>query len=108
MDSIASLFKLNILNLVIGMLVLILILYVFNRNSYKRSEGFQDDATNAVVPDGLPVALGKEHCRMLHIQLNQYKQVKKENPDTQIANLDETIAQLTEYYTKYSCDKHSF
>jgi len=108
MESIASLLKSNLLNIVIGLLVFIVILYMFKRFSYKRPEGFQDDATNEVIPDGLPVKLGKEHCRMLNTQMNQYKQVRKEHPDTNIPNLDETIVQLTEYYNKYSCNQYSF
>jgi hypothetical protein len=108
MQSILSLLGSNILNILIGIFILILILYVFKRLYYKKAEGFQDDATNVVSKEGLPVKLGKEHCRMLHTQLNQYKQVRKEHPDSHIPNLDETIVQLTEYSNKYSCNQYSF
>jgi hypothetical protein len=108
MQSILSMLTSNILNIVIGLLVLILILYGFKRIFYKKAEGFQDDATNAVSTGEHPVKLGKEHCRMLYTQLNQYKQVRKEHPDTLIVNLDETITQLTEYYNKYSCNEHTY
>lgn len=108
MQSILSLLGSNILNILIGIFILILILYVFKRLYYKKAEGFQDDTTNVVSKEGLPVKLGKEHCRMLHTQLNQYKQVRKENPDTLIVNLDETITQLSEYYNKYLCNEHTY
>ena len=71
-------------------------------------EGFQDDATNQVFPDGIPMKLGKEHCRLLHKQIEEYKKTRRDYPDIHIQNLDDIIVQLDSYYHNYSCDKYTF
>jgi hypothetical protein len=103
-----SLSRSNLIYISVGVVVLVLICVVYSFWFVKRREGFQDDASNEVIPEGLPVKLGKEHCRLLNTQLEQYKKVRRDNPDSEIVNLDETIVQLNTYYTKYSCDKYTF
>ena len=103
-----SLSRSNLIYISLGIATLVVIFVAYRFWFFKKKEGFQDDASNEVVPEGLPVKLGKEHCKLLYTQLEQYKKVRRDHPDSEIVNLDETIVQLNTYYPKYFCDKYTF
>ena len=45
-------------------------------------------------------------CEKLKAGIDQYTKVRKEHPDTEIRNLDETLEKMNEYYTTYGCDTY--
>jgi hypothetical protein len=90
----------------IYLIILVIISYYayiyYYRGAEKRPENFQD---MNVISGGsiIPTKLPKATCEALTTQIAQYKQVKAENPDTEIRNLDETIQSLTKIYSEGSC-----
>ena len=86
----------------IYLIILIIVSYYGYTYYYKGVENFQD---MDVVSGGsiIPTKLPKATCEALTTQIAQYKQVKAENPDTEIRNLDETIQSLTKIYSEGSC-----
>jgi hypothetical protein len=75
-----------------------------------KTEGFQtvtEEPGAVVVPaaDTGPI-FGADGCNKVKEVLNNYLQVKKQNPSIQILNLDETIEQLQTYLKDYSCDQY--
>jgi hypothetical protein len=86
----------------IYVLILLVISYYAYTYYYKGAENFQD---MSVVSGGsmIPTKLPKATCEALTTQIAQYKQVKIDNPDTEIRNLDETIQSLTKIYSEGSC-----
>jgi hypothetical protein len=86
----------------IYVIILIILSYYAYIHYYKKAENFQD--MNVVSGGSLvPTKLPKATCEALTTQIAQYKQVKLDNPDTEIRNLDETIASLTKLYSEGDC-----
>ena len=87
----------------IYLLILLIVSYYAYVYYYKKTENFQD---MKVVSGGstIPTKLPKVTCEALTTQLAQYKQVKVDNPDTEIRNLDETIQSLTKLYSEGGCN----
>jgi hypothetical protein len=77
----------------------------------KLVEKFQDTiavasgAASETLP-ALPENVIKETCNALKIQLDQYKGVKQQYPDTEIRNLDETLKILNKHYRDRACYKY--
>ena len=68
---------------------------------FTKREGFQD-----TVAGGTSIKVSKEMCEKLKAGIDQYTKVRKEHPDTEIRNLDETLEKMNEYYTTYGCDTY--
>ena len=103
----------NIIVYTILAIVFIFLLYVayYNLKSGKLVEKFQDTiavasgAASETLP-ALPENVIKETCNALKIQLDQYKGVKQQYPDTEIRNLDETLKILNKHYRDRQCYKY--
>lgn len=97
--------------------LLILILVVMNVNTYEtlvirnlfrslfivKKEGFQSGdivSGGAVHPD----KINRDTCASLKEQIKNYEQVKVLHKDVPIANLNETLAQMKEYFVSFNCE----
>jgi DNA-binding transcriptional regulator WhiA len=66
-----------------------------------------ESVTASVPPtSGVKVKASKEMCEKLKTQWDQYKNIRKEHPDVDIRNLNETLEKMEEYYTTYGCDTY--
>ena len=92
--------------LVIPVLILLLVSLYAYIYYFKKIEPFQDMniiSGGATIPTKLP----KITCEAITTQITQYKQVKADNPDTKIGNLDETIESMTKMYVDGKCDEYT-
>jgi hypothetical protein len=100
----------NIIVYSILAIIFIFLLYVayYNLKPGKLVEKFQDTiavasgAASETLP-ALPESVIKESCKALAVQIDQYKGVKQQYPDTEIRNLDETLKSLNKHYRDRQC-----
>jgi hypothetical protein len=81
--------------------ILVVGLFLGWKTFFPKREGFQD-----TIAGGKKIKASKEMCEKLQVSINQYKEIRKEHPDVEIRNLDETLEQMNEYYTLYGCDTY--
>lgn len=70
---------------------------------FPRRESFQNQevvAGGAEIPD----TVSREHCEKLKEQIDNYEQVKITHKNVPIANLDETLTVMKEYFVSYNCE----
>ena len=76
---------------------------LFKSMFFLRRENFQNQE---VVASGAKVAdrLTQEHCQKLKEQIEAYEKVKITHKDAPIANLDETLTLMKDYFVSYNCE----